>query len=121
MREIPAGTILWKKAYVTGPDSYDVSTCIVELEVLEPGIEADHDHGCYDVNLLKKCRVRAALIKSIVNNDGEPLEEAWSLYDRRFRYAVGETVRPRDTFLEVNQACGSGIHGFEDRQTAEYY
>lgn len=122
MREIPIGTILWKKCYVTGPDSRDYSKAIVELEVTKPGICATYEDSYGISNSSQKCRVRAAKVLRIYHLDtGEGLGIAYSMHNPYFIYKVGEIVAPTEPFDEHDIACGSGIHGFESVEQAENY
>ena len=130
MRIIEVGTTLWKKCWAT--DIYSalhghshISHCaIVELEVVAPGICADFESIVNGKNNdEQKCRVRAARVVSIVNIDDNDrvLTKCYSSRDIKFVYTVGDTVYPKRPFDESNVACGSGIHGFEDRDDAVNY
>ena len=61
----------------------------------------------------RKCRAEFAVVL-----EGCGVSE----WDGRFKYKVGETVRPRDPFDEDRwNECGSGIHFFLTREEAEAY
>lgn len=122
MREIPVGTILWKLCW-----SQDGERVIVKLEVTKPGICADYDtvvdyYSYARNNRHNKCRVREAKVLEMkLQYDDTDVSIAHSDYSFGFTYEVGETVAPDNGFDEGNYACGSGIHGFEDREKAEQY
>jgi hypothetical protein len=65
----------------------------------------------------EKCRTNVA---KVIDIDGG-LDQAESIYDRKFIYRKGEMVYP-DTFdCMYNIDCGGGIHFFRTRQEAERY
>ena len=49
-------------------------------------------------------------------------EEAFGIYNKYFKYAVGEVVEPFDEFDEdLNKVCSSGIHYFLREEPAYYW
>ena len=66
------------------------------------------------------CRASAALVVAIISPDGTQADSAQSSYDPRFRYRVGDTVRPTQPFDEDRwNECSHGIHFFVTRDEAE--
>ena len=47
--------------------------------------------------------------------------EVNSFYDDKFKYKIGETVKPEKEFDNTNGLCGSGIHGYIDFVDAVKY
>ncbi len=67
----------------------------------------------------RKCRAERAEVLAITDLDGNPVDEAFSGYDKSFRYAVGEVVVPGEPFCEdMWQECASGIHWYVTRLEA---
>ena len=49
-------------------------------------------------------------------------EEAFGIYDKSFRYAVGEIVEPKRDFCEdLEKVCKSGIHYFLRKEPAYFW
>ena len=49
-------------------------------------------------------------------------EEAFGIYNKCFKYTVGEVVEPVDEFDEdLNEVCSSGIHYFLREEPAYYW
>lgn len=104
----------WKKAW----RSDIVSTCIIKLLIPEDA------KRCSAVG--RKCRCDKAVVLEIQDKQtGETLDadvDAYSDYDNRFIYTVGETVTPTEPFNEDRWSeCTSGIHFFINRQEAVNY
>ena len=60
----------------------------------------------------RKCRCDKAVVTSITDENGSPVESAKSSHDQHFIYRVGETVTP-DGFDEDRwDECSHGIHFF---------
>lgn len=140
MREIPVGTVVYKKVYVDGEDTPCGCGCkikfkkevivakkeaIVAMTVLEPGFIADSEFNTPDIdNYHQKGRVRKAAVLSITNLDGSALDtdsDIISMHDKTFKYAVDAVVEPRLPFDEQNVACANGIHCFLTREQAVKY
>lgn len=128
---VERGEILYKKCYVSD-DLDDMEQCIVILLVTEPGIRSKYqrDKTRYsnsvfylNKNMDRKCRVRAAKVVAIQSLVTKAfLERAYSYGGGyKFEYRLDEVVVPRDGFDEGDFACGGGIHGFRDRESAEAY
>ena len=130
---VERGEILYKKCYIDD-DVNNLDECIVILLVTEPGVcgkyhcnpanEPDTPSVFYtNENLDKKCRVREARVVAIQDlKTKEFLDKAFSYGGGyRFIYNVGATVKPFYGFEEGDFACGGGIHGFRDRESAEAY
>lgn len=99
----------WKKANINGV------SVIVKLMIPEDAKRSSAT--------TRKCRCDRAIVLAIESIDGDTTyTEAWSCYDRSFRYAVGETVEPKEAFDDDRwNECGSGIHFFINRQEAVEY
>jgi hypothetical protein len=69
----------------------------------------------------RKCRCDKAVVTSITDEDGNPVESTKSSYDKDFVYHVGETVTP-DSFDEDRwDECSHGIHFFITKEEAIDY
>lgn len=65
----------------------------------------------------RKCRTNRA---KVVDTNGKP--ELSSIFDRGFKYRVGDEIVPKGEFdLMYNAECASGIHFFLTREEAERY
>ena len=83
---------------------------IVELEIPKGAIVFSINNG--------KCRTNIAKVVKIEGNK----KTAYSMWDKTFKYKVGQTVYPKNTFgCQYNQECGGGIHFFKTREEAEAY
>ena len=71
----------------------------------------------------RKCRCSAAKVVAIENLDGTPHKEseAYSGYDKKFVYHVGETVSVDNFDNDRRNECAPGIHFFITRQEAVDY
>ena len=102
----------YKKAY-TEANSHGVGNVIVELEI---AADAKRSNGTG-----RKCRCSKAKVISITDGMGETFDTAYSKYDYRFKYAVGETVEVADFDDNRWKECAPGIHFFITRAEAENY
>ena len=71
-----------------------------------------------------KIRVSEAKVVGFYNLDGSAIPddtEVVSFYDSKFKYKIGETVKPEKKFDNTNGLCGSGIHGYIDFVDAVKY
>ena len=96
---------------------------------------ADNTNKCFIIELKipedalrvsatgRKCRASKAKVVSITNLDGTPtdIKEVSSIYDRRFKYKVGETVEVDDFDTNRWNECSTGIHFFITREEAVNY
>ena len=100
----------WKKAL----DSFS-RPLIVKLKITE-NAKRSSAFG-------RKCRCSEAVVLAIENIDGTPSDEteAFSYFDTRFVYRVGETVRVPNFDNYRAKECASGIHFFITRQEAVDY
>ncbi len=126
-KPISVGTVVYKKVVVGTEEKLCTCGCgsmidqyiygIATLEVVEPGFICRVESGN------RKGRVAAAKVISIVNMDtDDEVTEAKSYYNGKFKYAVGETVRPEVEFnTDTSYTCTSGIHCFLNREDAENY
>ena len=69
----------------------------------------------------RKCRCDKAKVISIVDADGNQVEEAVSYTDSDFIYKVGETVYPDGWNPDRWNECSRGIHFFMTRKEAVEY
>ena len=69
----------------------------------------------------RKCRCDKAKVISIVDEDGNQVEEAVSYTDPNFFYKVGETVYPDGWDSDRWKECSKGIHFFMTRREAVEY
>lgn len=69
----------------------------------------------------RKCRCDKAKVISIVDGDGNQVEEAVSYTDPDFIYKVGETVYPDGWDSDRWNECSKGIHFFMTRKEAVEY
>ncbi len=82
---------------------------IVTLEIPAGAIVFSINNG--------KCRTNIA---KVVDTVGKP--ELTSIFDREFKYRVGDEITPKNGFdLAYNVECASGIHFFLTREEAEAY
>lgn len=108
----------WKKCYYDIDDVGSIRPCIVKLKI--PA------HARRSSSLGRKCRASEAIVLAIQDKNGKDLGnniEAFSEYDQRFKYHVGETVKPRLAPFDSDRwrECASGIHFFLNRQEAVRY
>ncbi len=76
------------------------------------------DNDKFNVNISKKSRASHAYVVKIHGEE----KIAYSLHNQRFKYKVGETVRPEEQFDNCSDyVCGSGIHFFLDKEKAKTY
>ena len=71
-----------------------------------------------------KIRVSKAKVIGFYNLDGSVLPddtEVISSYDPKFKYKIGDTVKPTKEFDTTSGLCGSGIHGYIDFVDAVKY
>jgi hypothetical protein len=112
----------WKKCYyavestIYGSDN--IKGCIVKLKI--PA------HALRSSSLGRKCRASEAIVLAIQDLHGKDLGvgvEAFSEYDMRFKYHVGETVKPRRPSFDPDRwrECSAGIHFFINRREAVRY
>lgn len=88
---------------------------IIELEIPEDALRVSATG--------RKCRASKAKVVSITNLDGTPtdVKEVSSIYDRSFKYRVGETVEVDDFDTNRWNECSTGIHFFITREEAINY
>lgn len=109
----------YKKAIkISAPDSTsyfpDERCAIVTLRITAetPRMQPYHD----------KCRAAKATVLEIRDMlTGRKLETARSVFDRKFIYRVGETVRPTRPFSYEYDDCATGIHFFLLEHAARRY
>ena len=71
-----------------------------------------------------KIRVSKAKVIGFYNLDGSALPDDTkvnSFYDPKFKYKIGEMVKPTNDFDTSSGLCGSGIHGYIDFVDAVKY
>jgi len=70
----------------------------------------------------RKCRASKVKVIKLVDSDGKNIKEAFSCYDRSFKYTVGKIVKPILPFDDnwYNE-CGSGIHFFLTESEAKEF
>ena len=125
----------YKKAVVRNADEKLPDTYVlVELEIPEdakwmcPVYEQDVDDFSFkfynslwgplkNENVEKKCRANKAKVLKIHGG----FDKVSSLHDKEFTYGVGDMLEPRLSYDEGDFACGSGIHFFQDKDTAIKY
>lgn len=73
--------------------------------------------------LSRKCRCNKAIVLEMQNYKGESIDvkEAYSMFDRSFKYRIGETVEVSDFDENRWNECSTGIHFFINRQEAINY
>jgi hypothetical protein len=106
--------ILYKKAVAV--EGKLLRNIIVKLEVPEKA------QRVYCNKL--KIRVSKAKVIGFYNLDGSVLPddtEVISSYDPKFKYKIGDTVKPTKEFDTTSGLCGSGIHGYIDFVDAVKY
>ena len=88
---------------------------IVELEILADAMRSSATG--------RKCRCSKAKVVSITNPDGSNAEvtSAYSVWDPKFIYSVGEVVEVKDFDTNRWNECAPGIHFFITRQEAIDY
>jgi hypothetical protein len=71
----------------------------------------------------RKCRTNKAKVVEAYNPDGSICteKEFRSLYDRKFKYFVGETICEPSYDPDIRVECTRGIHFFMTRKEAEGY
>ena len=94
---------------------------IVVLEILEK-----HNEDRRDIvdKQFAKMRCSKARVIRIYNMHDQSIEydEAYGIYDKTFKYTVGEVVEPVDEFDNyLDEVCGSGIHYFLTEEPAYYW
>ncbi len=70
----------------------------------------------------RKCRAEYTEVTEVIGAETEVIgaETAYSLWDARFTYTAGQTVRPAEPFDKDRwRECASGIHFFITREEAE--
>ena len=101
--------VAWKKAKVRTENG--AIECIVQLEIPE---DAKRLSG-----IGHNCRCDKAKVLSIKDLEGNrDFTEAYSLYDRKFIYKVGEEVSVGDFNNNRWKKYATGIHFFINRQEA---
>jgi hypothetical protein len=65
-----------------------------------------------------KCRTNKAKVINIYNPFGieNKLTRAYSMFDTRFSYYIGDEFNIKDFDLQYNNECSSGIHFFADEE-----
>ena len=94
---------------------------IVVLEILG---NHNEDRKNIVVKLFAKMRCLKARVIRIYDMHDRSIEydEAYGIYDKTFKYTVGEVVEPIDEFNEnLNKWCASGIHYFLTEEPAYYW
>ena len=73
--------------------------------------------------LSRKCRCNKAIVLEMQNYNGESIDvkEAYSIFDKSFKYRIGETVEVSDFDEDRWNECSTGIHFFINRQEAIEY
>ena len=69
----------------------------------------------------KRCRCDRAQVLDITDMNGNHIETAFSNYDDKFIYHVGNTVSVPDFDEDRFHECAPGIHFFMDKVSAENY
>lgn len=95
----------WKKA-----KSDDDRSVVIKLEIPE---DAKRLSG-----VDRECRCDKAKVLKILDESGEEIDKAYSIYDPDFAYEVGMMVTP-DGFEDDRWRWGNGIYFFITRQEAE--
>ena len=87
------------------------------------GIHNEDRRDIVDKQFAKMRCSRAQVIE--IYNMHDPsikYEEAFGIYDKTFKYTVGEVVEPVDEFDEdLDKVCASGIHYFLTEEPAYYW
>ena len=94
---------------------------IVVLEIL--GEHNENRAGIVDERFAKM-RCSMARVSDIYNMHNPELEyeEAFGIYDKTFRYTLGEVLEPVNEFDEnLGKVCASGIHYFLTKEPAYYW
>jgi uncharacterized protein YjbI with pentapeptide repeats len=104
---LPAGTLIgWKKLQHG------------HIACLEIGADVKR----VNTPVSRKCRAASAVVLSVEDANGNPVQSGVSMYDCNFVYRVGETVKPRNAFDEdARVECASGIHFFITKEEAKAY
>jgi len=91
------------------------SGLIVKLEIPEDALRSSA--------MGRKCRVNKAKCLAIENVDGSDsgCKSTTSIYDRGFRYRIGQTITVPNFDTNRFNECAPGIHFFIDRQEAVDY
>lgn len=69
----------------------------------------------------RKCRCEFALVVSIDDPEGNPIESVVGGYDPEFIYRVGDIVRPNRYEDDPRLECAPGIHFFITKSEALSY
>ena len=67
----------------------------------------------------RKCRAELAVVKALLDPDGEPVERAYDRLSGTLRYEVGKEVWPDSYDDDFRVECTHGIHFFQTREEAE--
>lgn len=73
--------------------------------------------------LSRKCRCNKAIVLEMQNYNGESIDvkEAYSIFNKFFKYRIGEIVEVSDFDEDRWNECTTGIHFFINRQEAIEY
>jgi hypothetical protein len=107
----------YKAAWSSDEDKTE-KLVIIELEI----IGDDHNLNRKVVNKqFAKHRSKSAKVLGITDLNGNELKEAYSDYNREFKYLLEKTYTIDDYNLNPDLVCGKGIHFFLSREPAETY
>ena len=109
---------LYKKCIIPGVMNNKYTPVIVKLQVPETAERVYCDE--------LKLRVSEAKVIEFYDLDGKVYKPRMDKYvcsswDRKFKYNIGETVKPTNEFDPTSGECGSGIHGFTSFADAKAY
>jgi hypothetical protein len=108
MKVLQRDYVVYKKVKIEGAKRPGIATLI-----LTEGTMVRREIGKDPIDGDLKNRASRAYVAAINTWGGSFVEEAYSLYDRWFRYTVGKVVRPVCAFNRTQEQCESGIHFYE--------
>ena len=124
-------TFFYKKVVMHDVNDADIGFAVLRLVSIGEGILPKYDGS--SLNTLSKCRFKSAKVQRLISyrcydvygyvHTRTPLLKCVSfvsLYNRKFKYIIGENVVP-DSFDLTPIACSNGIHGFLNYGAAEKY
>ena len=128
-------TFFYKKVVMHDVNDADIGFAVLRLVSIGEGILPKYDGNdryC-SLNTLSKCRFKSAKVQRLISyrcydvddyvHTRTPLLKCVSfvsLYNRKFKYIIGENVVP-DSFDLTPITCSNGIHGFLNYSSAERY
>jgi len=124
----------FRSAYLSGAKNFNVYSAGFDFRVCPPSGEFEAWKSASDGAIVKlkiprwarrvssvvgrKCRAEFAIVLSIEDRNGKPLESATSRHDSGFTYRVGKIIKPDSYDDSALVECSNGIHFFITRKEA---